>query len=77
MKKQDKLTLEGDLATVAEEITNQVGSAADFGAMNVIQQQALAKAMGMQRGELAGYVNATRRTNYASGYNGRRSKNYG
>lgn len=45
--------LEGDLATVAKEVKEQVGSAAEFGEMNVAQQDALAKAVGMTRQELA------------------------
>jgi len=47
------LALNGDAAAAAAEIANQVGSAADFGKMNVIQQEAIAKAVGMQREELA------------------------
>jgi uncharacterized membrane protein len=47
------LALNGDAAAAAAEIANQVGSAADFGKMNVIQQEAIAKAVGMQRDELA------------------------
>jgi len=45
--------LEGDLATVAKEVAEQVGTAADFTEMNVIQQQALADSVGMTREELA------------------------
>ena len=47
------LALNGDSAAAAAEIASQVGSAADFGKMNVIQQEAIAKAVGMQRDELA------------------------
>jgi hypothetical protein len=47
------LALNGDSAAAAAEIASQVGSAADFGKMNVIQQEALAKAMGTSREELA------------------------
>jgi uncharacterized membrane protein len=47
------LALNGDAAAAAAEIASQVGSAAEFGKMNVIQQEALAKAIGMQREELA------------------------
>jgi hypothetical protein len=43
----------GDLETVAKEVTNQIGSAAEFSRMNVIQQDALAKTFGLQRDELA------------------------
>ena len=45
--------LNGDIATVAEEIANQIGDAADFTKMNVIQQEALAKSVGMTREDLA------------------------
>jgi hypothetical protein len=48
-----RAALNGDIATVAKEIKNQVGSAADFTKMNVIQQEALAKAVGMNREQLA------------------------
>ena len=47
------LALNGDSAAAAAEIAAQVGSAADFGKMNVIQQESIAKAVGMQRDELA------------------------
>ena len=45
--------LNNDVATVAEEISKQVGSAAEFGKMNVLQQEALAKSVGMERDQLA------------------------
>jgi len=45
--------LNGDIATVAKEIKEQVGGAADFTKMNVIQQEALAKSVGMTREDLA------------------------
>ena len=48
-----RAALNGDLETVAKEINKQVGSSADFSRMNVIQQEALAKALGTSRGELA------------------------
>ena len=47
------LALNGDIAGAAAEIASQVGSAADFGKMNVIQQEAIAKAIGLGRDELA------------------------
>ena len=47
------LALNGDIAGAATEIAAQVGSAADFGKMNVIQQEAIAKAVGLGRDELA------------------------
>lgn len=45
--------LEGDLATVAKEVAGQIGSAAEFGKMNVLQQKALADSIGVSRDELA------------------------
>tara|TARA_R110002020_G_scaffold23189_3_gene77554 strand:- start:818 stop:3208 length:2391 start_codon:yes stop_codon:yes gene_type:complete len=47
------LALNGDAAGAAAEMLKQVGSAADFGKMNVIQQESLAKAMNMSREELS------------------------
>jgi hypothetical protein len=47
------LALEGKTAEAAAEVAKQVGSAKDFGKLNVIQQEAIAKSMGMQRDELA------------------------
>jgi len=48
--------LAGDQATLAKEIAEQVGTAAEYEEMNVIQRQALAKAFGMTRDELAGML---------------------
>lgn len=45
--------INNDLATVASEIAKQVGTAAEFTAMNVIQQEALAKSVGLTREDLA------------------------
>lgn len=45
--------LNGDIATVAEEINNQIGGSAEFSKMNRIQQESFAKAVGMSREELA------------------------
>jgi hypothetical protein len=45
--------LNGDMATVAEEIKNQIGGSAEFSKMNRIQQEAFAAAVGMSREELA------------------------
>ena len=53
LEKARTAALNNDLATVAEEIAKQAGSAADFGKMNRIEQEALAKAVGMGREELA------------------------
>ncbi len=53
LEKARQAALNNDLATVAEEIAQQAGSAAEFGEMNRIQQEALASAVGMSREELA------------------------
>ena len=45
--------LTGDVATVASEVAAQLGSAAEFGEMNRIQQEAIAKSVGMSREDLA------------------------
>ena len=45
--------LQGDLATVAEEVAQNIGSAEEFTKMNVLQQEALAKSVGVSRDELA------------------------
>ena len=47
------LALSGDAAGAAAEIRKQTGSSAQFGKLNVIQQEALAKAAGMTADELA------------------------
>jgi hypothetical protein len=47
------LALNGQTAEAAAEIAKQVGTSADFGRMNVLQQEAIAKAAGMERDELA------------------------
>jgi hypothetical protein len=47
------LALNNDIAGAAEEIAKQVGTSADFANMNRIQQEAIAKAAGMERNELA------------------------
>ena len=45
--------LNNDMATVAEEIKDQIGGSAEFSKMNRIQQEAFANAVGMSREELA------------------------
>ena len=45
--------LNNEFATVAKEISNQIGTSADFAKMNVLQQKALAEAVGMSKEELA------------------------
>lgn len=53
LEKARTAALNGDISTVAQEINKQMGSAADFGKMNVLQQESLAKAVGVSRSELA------------------------
>ena len=53
LEKARQAALNNDLATVAEEIAKQTGSAADFANMNRIQQEAIAKAVGLSRDDLA------------------------
>jgi len=53
LEKARQYALNNDLAGVAREISEQAGTAAEFGAMNRIQQEALAKAVGMSKDDLA------------------------
>ena len=47
------LALNGDIAGASAEIAKQVGTSADWNKMNVIQQEAMAKAAGLTKDELA------------------------
>jgi len=53
LSKAQQLALDGDTAGVAMELTKQFGSAQEFLDMNRIQQEAIAKAVGMSREDLA------------------------
>jgi exonuclease VII small subunit len=53
MERARQLALEGDIAGAAKEMADQLGSAEEFGKMNVIQQEALAKSIGLSRDALA------------------------
>ena len=53
LEKARQAALNNDLSTLAKEISEQAGTAAEFGAMNRIQQEAIAKAVGMNREDLA------------------------
>jgi hypothetical protein len=44
--------LNNDYANLAKEINNQIGTSAEFGEMNRIQQEAIAKSVGMSAEEL-------------------------
>ena len=56
LSKARELALNNDLEGVARELANQGASAAEFANMNRIQQNAMAKAMGMSREELGKMV---------------------
>jgi len=53
LEKARQLALNNDIAGAAEEIANQVGTSADFAKMNALQQEAIAKAAGLTKDELA------------------------
>jgi len=53
LEKARQLALNNDIAGMAEEINKQIGTSTDFTKMNRIQQEALAKSVGMNREELA------------------------
>jgi len=53
LEKARQAALNNDLATVAKEISEQIGDSAEFTKLNRIQQDALAKSVGMSREELA------------------------
>lgn len=53
LEKARQAALDNHMATLAQEIQKQVGSATDFANLNRIQQEAIASAMGMQANELA------------------------
>jgi hypothetical protein len=53
LEKARQYALNNDMAGVAREIAEQAGSSAEFGKMNRIQQEALAKSVGMNRDSLA------------------------
>jgi len=53
LEKAREAALNNDLATLSDEIAKNVGNAAEFNKMNRIQQDAIAKSVGMSREELA------------------------
>tara|TARA_R110000803_G_scaffold54860_2_gene111738 strand:- start:6813 stop:9506 length:2694 start_codon:yes stop_codon:yes gene_type:complete len=53
LERAREAALMGDTKTLMKEISEQAGSQEDFLAMNIIQRQALAKAVGMEVNELA------------------------
>ena len=50
--KARQLALEGDLKGAADEVLKQVGTASDFNKLNIIQKKAVAKAAGLEVGQL-------------------------
>ena len=56
LDKAREFALSGDLAGMQAEILKNVGSAAEFDKMNVIQKEALAKSMGVSVGDMAKMV---------------------
>ena len=58
LEKAREAALNNDLGALSEEIAKNVGSAAEFAGMNRIQQEAIAKAVGMSREELAGTLSS-------------------
>jgi len=59
--------LQNDLATVASEVSKNIGSAADFSKMNRLEQEAVAKAVGMTKEELADVLTEQDRLNKLKG----------
>ena len=58
-QKARQLALEGDIAGATKEIVDQVGSEADFNALNVKQRQSLAKSIGVSVSEMAKLVSGS------------------
>ena len=57
LEKARQAALDNDMVTLANEVKKNVGSAAEFGKMGRIQQEAIAKSVGMQADELANILN--------------------
>jgi len=74
LEKARLAALNNDYATVATEITKQIGSAADYTKMNRIQQEALAKSVGMSRDSLADTLQNQEALNKLSGEEGKTAK---
>ena len=53
LEKARQAALDNDLATLAQEVAKNAGSAAEFAEMNRLQQDAIAKSVGMSREDLA------------------------
>lgn len=59
--------LNNDLATVASEISKNIGSAAEYSKMNRLEQESLAKAVGMTSNELADVLTTQEQLNKLKG----------
>ena len=68
LEKARTAALNGDNVGLMEELANQGINASDYSKMNVIQQEALAKALGMNRGQMADML-VTQKENVAENVN--------
>ena len=73
-EKARALALEGKTADAAAEVLKEVKSSEEFGKLNVIQQEALAKAVGMTKDELAGSLIEREALNKLSEFEGETAK---
>ena len=73
-EKARALALEGKTADAAAEVLKEVKSSEEFGKLNVIQQEALAKAVGMTKDELAGSLIEREALNNLSEFEGKTAK---
>jgi hypothetical protein len=73
-EKARALALEGKTADAAAEVLRQVKSSEEFGRLNVIQQEALAKSVGMTKDELADSLIEREALNKLSGVEGKTAK---
>ncbi len=62
--------LMGDSATLAQELSREIGTSAEFGAINITQQEAFSKALGKSREEIAEIlINQEALNELKTGYN--------
>jgi len=69
-----RAALNGDIATLSKEISKNIGTAAEFSKMNVIQKEALAKSVGMSREDLAKTLQDQAVLNKLKGVEGKTAK---
>lgn len=74
LEKARLLAINGDIAGASEEILKQVGGTAEFTKMNRIQQEALAKATGLSRDDLAASLMSKEALVKLSGVEGKDAK---